>query len=183
MNWIQPILVLLTAFLAVYAQATLEGFRYVTGTQFNLLPALMVYAALSGGTGFVALLAVCGGTWLDSLSANPLGVSVLPLLAAGLVINHYRSLLLRQHRYAQVVLGLASGAAVPLLTVVLLLSLNTHPLLGWGSLWQWLVMTLVCGVATPVFFEAFDRLSRALSYPHLPESSLRANREIKRGRF
>jgi hypothetical protein len=43
----------------------------------------MIYASLSSGFATVALIAVLGGLWFDSLSANPLGVSVLPLLVIG----------------------------------------------------------------------------------------------------
>src|SRR5947209_15681885 len=39
----------------------------------------------------VAVLAVAGGLWFDSLSANPLGVSILPLLMVGLLIHGRRS--------------------------------------------------------------------------------------------
>ena len=41
----------------------------------------------------IALLAVCGGLWLDSLSLNALGASVLPLLIIGLAIHSSRELL------------------------------------------------------------------------------------------
>jgi hypothetical protein len=34
----------------------------------------------------VALLAVLGGMWFDTLSANPLGVSILPLAVIGFPI-------------------------------------------------------------------------------------------------
>ena len=46
----------------------------------------MVYAGLSTGITTVALLALCGGLWFDSLSANPLGVTMLPLFVIGLAI-------------------------------------------------------------------------------------------------
>ena len=52
------------------------------GAQIDLLPALMVYAALNAGLPTVALLAVFGGLWFDTLSANPLGISILPLCSS-----------------------------------------------------------------------------------------------------
>ena len=57
------------------------------GTQINLLPALIVVAAFYGGGRAVALLSICGGLWFDSLSANPLGVSILPLFVVGQFIH------------------------------------------------------------------------------------------------
>ena len=44
-----------------------------------------------------------GGLWFDSLSANPLGVSVLPLFLVGLAIHLNRELILRDQAFAQVV--------------------------------------------------------------------------------
>jgi len=49
------------------------GLREWLGAQVDLLPALMVYAALYTGLANVAGLAVLGGLWFDGLSANPLG--------------------------------------------------------------------------------------------------------------
>ena len=68
-----------------------------------------------------------GGLWFDSLSANPLGVSVLPLFVVGLAIHVKRELIVRDQTFAQVVLGAAAPAlAVPLLTLLLLLTTRPH---------------------------------------------------------
>jgi len=55
-------------------------------------------------------------------------------------------------------------------------------LLGWCSLWQWLVMVLGGAAFTPVCFYLFDRFNRAFSYQAQPETSFRPDREIKRDR-
>jgi hypothetical protein len=84
MNIAETILVLAVAFLAVFGEAVADRPRQLFGAQVDLLPALMVYAALNANLHVVSLLAVFGGLWFDSLSANPLGVSILPLFAVGL---------------------------------------------------------------------------------------------------
>jgi rod shape-determining protein MreD len=182
MSWLSTIFVLAAAFVSVFLEASLGLFRSLLGVQIDLLPALMVYAALTHGLTTIVLLAVCGGLWFDSLSLNPLGASVLPLLLIGFLIYRSRELLLREHVYAQAVLGLLAGAAQPLGTLFILLNKGTTPLLGWISLWQWLVMAAGSGVATPVCFKLFDRLRRALEYQPVIQSSFRPDREIKRGR-
>src|SRR5439155_24001371 len=106
MNWLNTILVLLVAYLAVFWEAAFNGVRHLAGAQIDLLPALMVYASLCAGLATVALLAVLGGLWFDSLSANPLGVSVLPLFIIGLAIFASRELILRHQTIAQSFLGL-----------------------------------------------------------------------------
>ena len=135
-------MILMTAFLAVFCEASFPGFRRVVGAQVDLLPALMVYAALNTGLSVVILLAFVGGLLFDSLSANSLGISVMPLFAVGFVILARRELILRDQLFAQFVLGAIASAIAPALTVLLLLSTGQSPLLGWGSIWQWTVTTL-----------------------------------------
>ena len=93
MNLFQTSLILAFAFLAVFAQAALDAPRHLLGAQIDLLPGLMIFTALNAGLPAIALLAVFGGLWLDSLSANPLGISILPLLAIGWPIYLRRELI------------------------------------------------------------------------------------------
>jgi hypothetical protein len=182
MKWRSTVFVLAAAFVAVFLEASFGLFRRVLGAQIDLLPALMVYAALTHGLATIVLLAVCGGLWFDSLSLNPLGASALPLLLIGLPIYRSRDLLMRDHLYAQVMLGAMAGAVQPLATLFILLNKGTAPLLGWFSLWQWLVMTAGSAVAAPVCFKLFDSLRRMFEYQPVTETSFRPDREIKRGR-
>ena len=137
---------------------------------------------MSAGIFTVALLSTLGGLWFDSLSANPLGISVLPLFVIGFVIHYCRELILREQLYAQFLLGLAASATAPVFALLSLLGAGAEPLVNWWSLWQWLIMALGGGAITPVCFRVFDRLNRAFNYQPLPETSFRPDREIKRGR-
>jgi hypothetical protein len=182
MNWLHTIFVLAIAFLAVFWESAFGGLRHVLGAQVELLPSLMVYAALCSNLTTVTLLAVLGGLWFDSLSANPLGVTMLPLFIVGLIIHVKRDLMVRNQTFAQATLGLAASAAVPLLTVLVLLTKRHTPLLGWGSLWQLIVMSVGGAIATPICFELFGWLDRTLMHPRAEESTFRQDREIRRGR-
>lgn len=176
------LLILAAAFLAVFGEAVLSAPRHWLGAQIDLLPALMIYAALDTNLVVLSLLAVFGGLWFDSLSANPLGLSILPLFAVGFPIFQQRDLILRELPFAQLVLGGFASALAPLLAVLLLLTAGKVPLLGWGSLWQWLVMTAGGAAATPVFFALFGWCDHALGYPPRIETSFRPDREILRDR-
>jgi rod shape-determining protein MreD len=183
MNWLNTAFVLGAAFLAVFWEAAFSGVRHLVGAQVDLLPPLMVYAALGTGLTTVTLLALCGGLFLDSLSLNPLGVSVLPLFAVGLAIHLKRDLILRDETFARLVLGLGASAAVQLLTLLLLLTLGQAPLLGWGTLWQLIVVSVGGAIATPICFELFGWLQRTLVHQDATQSSFRPDREIRRGRL
>jgi rod shape-determining protein MreD len=182
MTALNHILVLLATLLAVFWEAAFNGVRHLLGAQIDLLPALVVYASLCTGLTTMTLVAVLGGLLFDTLSANPLGVTVLPLFICGMALYRQRELVLRDQLFAQFCLGLAASAAVPLLTVLLLLTSRHAPLLGWGSLWQWIVMALGGAVATPIVFQFFDLFDRALNYRRASEPSFRPDREIRRGR-
>lgn len=182
MTTLNSILVLLAAFLAVFWEAAFGGIRNLLGAQVELLPALVVYAALASGLTTMTLVAALGGLWFDTLSANPLGVSVLPLFVVGLVIHSRREFILRDQPFAQFVLGLCASATVPMLSLLVLLTLGRTPLLGWGSLWQWFVMSVGGAIATPIFFQLFGWCDRALNYRRASETSFRPDREIRRGR-
>jgi rod shape-determining protein MreD len=176
-------LIYVTAFLAVFGQASLPGLREWFGAQVDLLPALIVYAALHASLVNLGLLAVFGGLFFDSLSANPLGITILPLFVTGLVLFQQRDLILRDLAFAQGLLGAAASAVVPLMTVLLLLSAGKPLLLGWGSLWQWAVMIAGGAVATPVLFAVFNGFNHAFDYKLRSESSFRPDREIRRSRI
>lgn len=176
------ILILLAALLAVFGQSVFTGLRSLLGAQVDLLPALMVYTALTASPFMMIALAVLGGLFFDTLSANPLGTSVLPLLVVGFLLQLRRDLLLREQVYAQYILGLLASAIAPMMAVLILLTLGKSPLLGWSSLWQWTVMSVGGAVATPMVFFLFDRLNHALGYQPVVETSFREDREIRRGR-
>ncbi|HUB88063.1 MAG TPA: hypothetical protein VMB22_09250 [Verrucomicrobiae bacterium] len=182
MNFFNSILILAAAFLAVFCETASQLPRNLFGAQIDLLPALMICAALNTEIVTVALLAIFGGLCLDSQSADPLGLTILPLFAVGFPVCLKRDLILRDLPFAQLVLGAAASAVVPALKVLILLSDGKEPLLGWGSLWQWLVMTAGGALATPVIFVLFDWCNHALGYQLRTETSFRPDREIRRDR-
>jgi len=182
-NLFASFLVLVAAFLAVFIESTFDLSRWLLGAQVDLLAPLMVYAALACDLPTVLLLAAGGGLWFDALSANPLGLTSLALLIPGFLIHLRRGVILRHEAAAQIALGLATSAAVPLLSVLLLLSQRLQPLLGWNTLGRGLLVTLAGGLLTPIIFQTLDAVTRSLSYRPAQDASQRNNREIRRGRM
>ena len=181
-SYLNTAAILLVAYVAIFLEAYVGVVRNWIGAQVDLVPVLMVYCGLTTGLATLTVTAVFAGLWFDTLSANPLGISVLPEFLAGFVVYKGRELILRDQAYARVVLGTAASMFVPLLTVLLLWGGGFRPLIGWGSLWQWIVLGVVGGLLAPVCFWFFDRLNAALAYSRPSESTFRPDREIKRGR-
>ena len=182
MKMLNTIFVLLAAFLAVYCESSIDLFRNLFGVQIDLLPAIMVYTSLTLGLVSVSVLAIVGGLLFDSLSASTLGISVVPLLLIGVGIQRFHGLLLRDQLYAQFAFGVAASLLTPLLSLLILLSGDSNPRVGWGTIWQLIVMGLGGGLLTPVCFWMLDSLSRALNYRPVSQTSFRPDRQIKRGR-
>ena len=183
MSRIETISLLLAAWLCVAFEVCFNGFRHWFGAQISLLPALMVYVALSASLPSVALLAIVGGLTHDSFSANPLGVTTLALALTGFLLHHQRDLVLRDQAYAQVLLGFLASSLVPACVVLALMNTHQPVPLSTRLLGQWLVMAVGGAVATPLVFRLFAQLNRWFTYQPLPESHYRATRQIKRTRF
>jgi rod shape-determining protein MreD len=179
---IQTILLGVIALLAVFLQGSFDGVRQILGVQPELLPSLIVYAALSGTLGSVALVAVGGGLLLDSLSANPLGVSVVPLFLAGIALHAGQELIMKREIFAQMVLGAAASTVVPVLVLISLLTGEHVPVVGWGTLWQLAIIAAFGALLTPFWFIIFDWLHLSLAYDRATGTSFRPDREIRRGK-
>lgn len=177
------LLLLLTEFVAVFLQAAWDFPRNLLGAPLNLLPPLMVFGGFRTDVATISLLAGFGGLLTDALSANPLGVSVLPLLWVGLGIHYWRELILQEFLYARFIVGTVASAAVPLLTLIIIMTLGKSVLVGWGFVWQWMVMALTGGLLTPFAFWLLDAAAKRLVPRPVLHESFRPDREIKRGKY
>ncbi len=205
MNWVHPTAILLTVLLLAFGQAALPGFREITSVQPDLLPAVMVYVALHAGLPMTTAAALLGGLAFDSLSAGPLGLSVVPLIAVGVFLHLRRELLLRDSAWAQALLGAGAALVTSMGSLILLLglwpllsgaaeasgpwperlgSLTSPPIVGPGLLWQWLVTAAAGAVGTPMVFGFFRWVDTTFQYQPVPKSGYRTDRdrEISRGR-
>jgi cell shape-determining protein MreD len=170
------------AFLGVFLGAAWSGPARLLGANLDIMPALMLYAGIHGAPWVFAALAVAGGLGADSLSANPAGVSVLPLFAIGLAAHARRAVILHEEWTAQMVLGLGAGAFAPLATLLLLYTLGAEPIIRWGSIWQWGIVALCGALATLLVFRLLAWMRRQLAYGHVPDPTFRPDRELERGR-
>jgi rod shape-determining protein MreD len=182
MNWLRFSFVMATTLVVVFLQTTVNGPRFWLGAQLDLVPSLVVFAS---GTGdFVSFMAcaMAGGLCLDCFSANPLGTTMLPLLAAGCIVHRVRELVVLQDQLVQGLAGFSASLLVSVLSITLVVALGRQPLVGWISVWQCLVVAAASAAATPVWFWLFPRLEKTFGYVKMPETSFRPDREIKRGR-
>jgi len=169
--------------LAVFGQTQFPVLTNLLATPVTVLPALMVYAALTHGIVTVAVLAFGAGVGADSLSANPLGISILPLFAVGFVLQLRQHLILRDQIYAQLWLGLAAGITIPGLTLGMLYLDSQQPITGPFLLGQVFLTGILNALLCPALFAFFDALRRTFDYQPMTEGSFRPDREIKRGRI
>ena len=203
MNWVHPIALLFATWLVAFLQAWFTGLHGLVKVQLDLLPALVVYAALNAGFPTTVAVAVLGGLGMDSLSAGPFGLSVIPLTSLGALLHWRRDVLLRDSAWAQAALGGASAVAVMVISLLLLFvlwpllwdktmapeyfpegrqGLVSLPEVGPGVIWQVTVVALGGAIGTPILFRWFGWVVAACQYPVVPQPTIRQDREIKRGR-
>jgi rod shape-determining protein MreD len=173
---------LVTGYLVIFAQARFDTLRDLTGAQPDLLPGMIVFAAMAFHLGTVMLCAAVFGLLFDSFSANVLGTTFVTLAMIGFFCSRYRDLLLSEHFTTHWVLGLMASALAPAISYIVLRLQDIKPMIAWGSVWHWAIMVAGGGVVTPLWFKIFNRLDEALRYKELPESTFRPDRQIARGR-
>jgi rod shape-determining protein MreD len=181
-NGVTLLVFLVTGYAVIFAQARFTFFRDFFGVQPDLLPGMIVYAAMAFRVETVMLCVVIFGALFDSVSINMMGTSVVTLGAIGFAASRYRELLLSEHFTTHWVLGLAASGLAPIISFAMLRLSGMNPLSGAGLIWHWAVMTAGGGLFTPLWFKVFNRLDDALRYKEIPESTFRADRQIARGR-
>lgn len=181
-NWVALIVFLTTGYAVTFAEARVSFVRDLTGAQIDLLPGMMVYAAMAYRTEIVLVVAALFGAFYDSLSANVLGTSFVALAAVGLGASRFRELLLSDQFITHWILGVIASAVAPVVALIVLNLCGLQPLIGLGSLWQWAIMTAGGGFVTPLWFRFFNRLDDASRFKEMPELTFRQDRSIERGR-
>jgi hypothetical protein len=171
------------ALLAVFIAAAWDLPRRWLGAPLDLLPPLLVCAALGRRPGGWRLVAVLGGLARDSWSVNPLGASILPLYLTGWFLHARRDLLSRELLFAQLTLGTIASAVIPLFTLGLVMTFGPPPVMGWWLLGQWVALAVTGGLLTPVVFRGMGWLDRWFAHPTVETSAFRPDREILRGRY
>lgn len=182
MNRLPIILMFGVLWLAVFAQTQFGLLHRWLAVPLSVIPALLVYAALTHGLVLTAAFSVVAGLWLDAVSASRFGVSVLPMFLFAFVVQTRSHLILREQRFAQFWLGAAGGAFIPLFTAGLLQLGQRQPAFTRGTWWQLLVLALFNGIVCPLVFRFFDKLNRAFNYQPLETQSYRTDRQMVRGR-
>jgi len=150
--------VLLTTLVVIYLQAACELPRNLFGAQIDPLPALILATALRAPLFSITALAIVGPLWQSSLSSDPLGINILPLLTLGLLVHLGQNRLAYHAAGSRFTLGAIAGAIMPVMTLTLLLFTGYQPMFGWYSLWQWIVGIIGSGLLALVFVPLLEWL-------------------------
>ena len=144
--------ILLTSLAVIFFEAACQIPRNLTGAQIDPLPALMIVTALRAPVLAITALAIMGSLWQSSLSSDPLGISMLPLFALGMLVYLNIKSISHHHIGSRFALGAIAGALMPILTLCLLLLTGHQPMIGLYSLWQWAVGIIGSGLFALFYF-------------------------------
>ena len=181
-NGVTLLVFLITGYVIIFAQGKFTFFRDFFGAQPDLLPGMIVYAAMAFKLETVMVCVCIFGLLFDSFSLNPLGTTVVTLGVIGFAASRYRELLLSEQFTTHWVLGLIASGVAPIISYAVVRLSDLTPLVAAGSALQWAIMTAGGGIVTPLWFKVFNWLDIALRYKEIPESTVRPDRQIARGR-
>ena len=150
--------ILLTTLVVIFLQAACELPRNLFGAQIDPLPALMLATALRAPLFSISALAILGPLWQSSLSSDPLGINILPLLTLGLLVHLGQNRLAYHAAGPRFTLGAIAGVIMPVMILTLLLFTGYQPMFGWYSLWQWIVGIIGSGLLALVFVPLLEWL-------------------------
>ena len=173
---------ILMAMVVTYVQSHWSMMEGMWRAQIDLLPVFAAFAALHGGLSPIIGLALIAGSWLDVLSANPLGTSLVSLFLTALVLHRLHEVLLKSQLAAQFFVCLAAGALGPITSCLFLWVMSMQPLAGWGTLWQIVVNAMICGLAGPFIFLILNQMDRLVSYEPVAQPWNRSVVEVKRSK-
>jgi len=153
---------LLCSALALMAiQCSLAAF-VLFGVKVDLVPVMVLFAALSSSWQRALLAAVFSALLLDALSSAPLGLSIPPAAVASVVINHFRTILYRDNWLLQCLLAAGVSLSCSLWTWLMLV-LGATPLpLSFGVIAKMGLIALLAVAVTPPLLWLLYRLGRRL---------------------
>jgi rod shape-determining protein MreD len=146
--------------LAMALQCALAAVVNAAGAKFDLMPAMVVFAALYAPWSRALFVAVACGLLFDALSFQAPGMSVAPLVAAAAVINHFQRVLYRDNIVLQLALGGATSLMVSAWTWLLLLPGATPLPLEFGITAKMALIALLAALATPLVLWLFKSAAR-----------------------
>jgi len=142
-------------------QCSLAAFA-VFGAKLDLVPVMVIFAALTSSWQRALLVAAFSALLLDALSSAPLGLSIPPAAVAAVVINHFRRIFYRENWLLQSLLaaGVSLGCSV---WTLLMLSLGATPLpLNFGVIGKMGLIALLAVAVTPPLLWLLGRLGHWL---------------------
>jgi rod shape-determining protein MreD len=135
--------------IAAALQAHMPTFWWLGGVHVELLPALVVYAALTMHRRRALVLALVAGLTQDALSAAPFGISALAYGISAIVVTSLREALDRDLPWMQ----WSAGALTSLIaSVIAFFAMG----LSFGNVIKMLVVASMAGMATVVLFFILD---------------------------
>ncbi|MDP6893571.1 MAG: rod shape-determining protein MreD [Verrucomicrobiota bacterium] len=177
------LLLLLGAYFLTFMQSHWHGPRLWLGFQPDLTPALLVFVGMTMGARYISTVALATGLWLDSLSANPFGISVFPLFLVGWIVFYIREKIMTKEFMAQLYLGVIASLTVFLFQLILLGMLSVNPMIGWEIVFWSILNAFLCGVSVPLLNFMYKVFIRWFSHPpYEPNKWLNNNRQIVRGK-
>jgi rod shape-determining protein MreD len=181
MNSFELTTLIIASYLLVCLQVTFDGILLWMHGYIWFPCLVLTYAVIRQPAPVAWILCVITGFWIDSLSLNPLGLSILALglatFGAGRAYRNFAG-----DRFLSIFApGFIMGTSFPLAAVTFTAILNQNPLGGWRIAVSILLSGLVTGALSPVFQRVMDIILGSMRFKPVYHTEPREIREISRG--
>ncbi|MSR64655.1 MAG: rod shape-determining protein MreD [Verrucomicrobiae bacterium] len=157
-------LLVFVAVLLVVLQSTMANVVTIQGAKIEMLPAFIVYCAMSTSLLTSLIVAFSGGLLQDVLSAGRLGLSALPLCGIAIILTTIRPLVFRDFFVIQILMGSAAALFTSVWMVLCQLIAVGHSTVNQSTVATIFWVVLASGVLTPLLFLVLDRLIRLIGH-------------------
>lgn len=153
---------MITTLAMIVAQCAIASAINIAGVKFDLMPALVLYAALSTSWPRTLAVAIVAGLIIDALSLGAFGLSLPPLAIAGVIINHFQKVLYRDQWPLQCVLAAGISLGCSIWTWLLLHTGPTPLAMTLDIVLKMLLMASLASLVTTPIFWLLDLIGRRL---------------------
>ena len=158
-----PFILVAVIYLAVLVQATFPPVRMLLGVKPELVVCVIIYAAMSCKPLPMALLCLLAALMQGALSHAPLGLTGLPLVVFGLLLQGHREFFFRRRFLLHMMLGGIMTFLVCASGAFFILWAKTGGPTFTATTWKRIgVLCIINVLVTPLVFLALDSIARAI---------------------
>lgn len=177
MNRFEILTLILMAYLLICLQVVFNGWIiWIHG--YIWFPALAIAYAISRSSIEAALvICVVAGLWIDSLSLNRFGISIIAFVLSALLADRAWKNWSGDSYLGVFAPGCIVGSFFPIFSIIILLVAGEQPQMGWRFYISIPISGLIIGLLLPLFKNVMDFIMQTLQFKPVIDQRYKGRRE------